>query len=154
MVSGVPGWLSRLSFRLPLRSWSHGLWVRAPCPLCADSSEPGACFGFCVSLSLCPSPIRALSLSAFQKWIKWKSPVVKITLKNSLRGAWVAQSVERPTSARVMISRFVSSSPVSGSGLMAWSLLPILCLPLSLPLPHSCSVSLCLKNKHLKKIFF
>ena len=22
--------------------------------LCADSSEPGACFGFCVSLSLCP----------------------------------------------------------------------------------------------------
>ena len=41
--------------------------------LCADSSEPGACFGFCVclsvclslslslSLSLCPSPIHALS---------------------------------------------------------------------------------------------
>ena len=23
--------------------------------LCADSSEPGVCFGFCVSLSLCPS---------------------------------------------------------------------------------------------------
>ena len=31
--------------------------------LCADSSEPGACFGFCVSLSLCPSPALALSLS-------------------------------------------------------------------------------------------
>ena len=31
--------------------------------LCADSSDPGACFGFCVSLSLCPSPARALSLS-------------------------------------------------------------------------------------------
>ena len=29
----------------------------------------------------------------------------------------------------------------------AWSLLPILCLPLSLLLPRSCSVSLCLKNK-------
>ena len=31
----------------------------------ADSSEPGACFGFYVSLSLCPSPFhaRALSLS-------------------------------------------------------------------------------------------
>ena len=28
----------------------------------AGSSEPGACFGFCVSLSLCPSPARALSL--------------------------------------------------------------------------------------------
>ena len=31
--------------------------------LCADSSEPGACFGFWVSLSLCPSPtVRALTL--------------------------------------------------------------------------------------------
>ena len=30
--------------------------------LCADSSEPGACFGFCVSLSLCPSPTHVLSL--------------------------------------------------------------------------------------------
>ena len=30
--------------------------------LCADSLEPGACFGFCVSLSLCLSPARALSL--------------------------------------------------------------------------------------------
>ena len=31
--------------------------------LCADSSEPGTCFRFCVSLSLCPSPAHALSLS-------------------------------------------------------------------------------------------
>ena len=31
--------------------------------LCADSLEPGACFRFCVSLSLCPSPAHALSLS-------------------------------------------------------------------------------------------
>ena len=35
-----------------------------PCTrLCADSLEPGARFGFCVSLSLCPSPAHALSLS-------------------------------------------------------------------------------------------
>ena len=27
---GVPGRLSRLSVRLQLRSWSHGLWIRAP----------------------------------------------------------------------------------------------------------------------------
>ena len=60
---GVPGWLSLLSDRLQLRSWSHGLWVRAPVGLCADSSEPGACFGFCVSFSLSPLPLaRALSL--------------------------------------------------------------------------------------------
>ena len=39
-------------------------------------------------------------------------------------GAWVAQSVERPTSAQVMISQFVSSSPTSGSGLTAQSLEP------------------------------
>ena len=39
-------------------------------------------------------------------------------------GAWVAQSVERPTSAHVMISRFVGSSPASGSVLTAESLEP------------------------------
>ena len=35
--------------------------------LCADALEPGACFGFCVSLSLCPSRARALSLSLNDK---------------------------------------------------------------------------------------
>ena len=40
--------------------------------------------------------------------------------------AWVAQSVERPTSAQVMISRFVSlsSSSASGSVLICQSLEP------------------------------
>ena len=37
-------------------------------------------------------------------------------------GAWVAQSVKRPTSAQVVISRSVSSSPASGSVLTAQSL--------------------------------
>ena len=69
-------------------------------------------------------------------------------------GAWVAQSVKHLTLAQVMISWLVSSSPTSGSVLTARSLelLPILCLPLSLPLPCSCSVSQKI-NKHLKKIF-
>ena len=44
--------------------------------------------------------------------------------KEISRGAWVAQSVKRPTSAQVMISWPVSSSPASGSGLMAQSLEP------------------------------
>ena len=35
--------------------------------LCADSSEPGACFGFCVSLSLCPSPAQTLSVCLSQQ---------------------------------------------------------------------------------------
>ena len=39
-------------------------------------------------------------------------------------GTWVAQSVKRPTSAQVTISRSVGSSPASGSGLMAQSLEP------------------------------
>ena len=41
------------------------------------------------------------------------------------RGAWVAQWVKRPTSAQIMISWFVSSSPVSGSLLSAQSLEPV-----------------------------
>ena len=40
-------------------------------------------------------------------------------------GAWVAQSVEWPTSAQVMISRSMSSSPASGSVLTAQSLEPV-----------------------------
>ena len=39
---------------------------------CADSSEPGACFGFCVSVCLCPFPACALSLSQNQINIKIK----------------------------------------------------------------------------------
>ena len=42
------------------------------------------------------------------------------------RGAWVAQSVERPTSTQVMISRLVGSSPTLGSVLTAQSLEPAL----------------------------
>ena len=38
--------------------------------LCADSSEPGVCFRFCVSLSLCPSSTHALSLSLKNKHLK------------------------------------------------------------------------------------
>ena len=30
--------------------------------LCADSWEPGACFGFCLSLSLCAPPLLLLTL--------------------------------------------------------------------------------------------
>ena len=56
----------------------------------------------------------------------------------------MAQSVEHPTSAQVMIFQSVSSSPASGSVLGDWSLLWILCLPLPLfPAPaHTLSLSL------------
>ena len=48
-----------------------------------------------------------------------------VTLKCKTRGAWVAQSVGRPTSAQAMTSRSVSSSPTLGSGLTARSLEPV-----------------------------
>ena len=65
-IEGAPRCLSRLSVLLRL---GHDLAVRGfePCVgLCADSSESGACFGCCDSLSLCPSPTRALSHSVSQ----------------------------------------------------------------------------------------
>ena len=73
-------------------------------------------------------------------------------------GAWVAQSVKRPTSAQVRISRLVGSSPASGSVLTARSLEPVsdsVSPSLSLPLPHSHSVSPSLKIYiNFKKNFF
>ena len=66
-----------------------------------------------------------------------------------------AQSVKRPTSAQVMISRSMSSNPVVGFVLMAQSLEPApdsVSPPLSAPpllmLCLSVSVSVSLKNKH------
>ena len=68
----------------------------------------------------------------------------------SPRGAWVAPSVTHPTSAQVMISRSVSSSPTSGSVPTAQGLEPAsdsVSPSLSLTLPHSCSVSVSKTNK-------
>ena len=65
---GAPGWLS------------HDLVVRDFEPrvgLCADSLEPGVCFGFCVCFSLCPLPTHALSPPPLKN--KFKKPLI-ITL--------------------------------------------------------------------------
>ena len=60
-------------------SSGHDLVVREfePCRgLCAGSSEPGACFRFCVCVCVCvcvcPFPACTLSLSVSQKWINVK----------------------------------------------------------------------------------
>ena len=58
------------SVERPNFSSGHDLTVREfePCVrLCADSSEPGACFRFCVSLSLSDPPLFMLCLSLSQK---------------------------------------------------------------------------------------
>ena len=62
-------------------------------------------------------------------------------------GAWVAQSVTCPTSAQVMISQFMGSSPASGSVLTARSLEPASdsVSPLCPTPAHTLSLSL--KNK-------
>ena len=72
---------------------------------------------------------------------------LKFRIKNILImwGTWVAQLVERPTLAQVMISWFLNSSPALGSVLTARSLEPVLdlcvLLSLSLYLTHGQSLS-------------
>ena len=81
------------------------------------------------SLSLCPSPTHRVSLKI-----------------NKLRGAWVVQSIEHPTSAQVMISQFVGLEP--HVGLCADSSEPGACFgfcfsrSLCLSLTHVLSLSL------------
>ena len=85
---------------------------------------------------------------AWEKLIKQQKEIHESTitagdfntpLSKTERGAWVAQSVGRPTSAQVMISWFVSLSPTSGSVLTAQSQEPALdsgSPSLSAPPPH------------------
>ena len=73
-----------------------------------------------------------------------------ILKKVTIGGAWVAQSVEHPTSTQVMISQSVSLSPPSGSILMVWSLLGILSFLLSAPPPLMFSLSLSLSQNKSK----
>ena len=70
-------------------------------------------------------------------------------------GAWVAQWVKSLTSARVMISTFVSSSPMSISVLTAQSLEPtsdFVSPSLWSSSTHALVLSLSKINKTLKKI--
>ena len=70
-----------------------------------------------------------------------------VNFKN-YRGAWVAQSVRRPTSAQVVISRFMSSSSASGSVLTPQSLEPASgSVSPSLSAPPSLTLSLNVSQK-------
>ena len=85
------------------------------------------------------------------KNISEKSGSVK--KRGSDRGAWVAQSVKHPTSAQVIISRFVGLSPTSGSVQTAQSLRPVWdSVSPSLCLSPTCALSLSIsKNKYTLK---
>ena len=71
--------------------------------LCAGSSEPGACFRFCVSLSLCPSPPHTVSICLLKinkcyflnlkhefipRWEKWKTCPHKYLHMNVYSSFW------------------------------------------------------------------
>ena len=74
--------------------------------------------------------------------------------KGGLLGTWVAQSVKRLISARVMISQSASSSPTSGSVLTAQSLEPALdSVSPSLSAPPLLMLCLSLSQKLKKKKF-
>ena len=78
----------------------------------------------------------------------------KVLRRKLIQGAWVAQLVEGPTSAQVMIMQFMSSSPASGSVLAAQSLEPASdSVSPSLSAPPLLMLCLCLSkiNKCLKK---
>ena len=71
--------------------------------------------------------------------------------KLEIRGSWVAQLVERPTSAQVTISQFVGSSPTWGSVPTAQSLEPASdAVSPSLSPPPPLMLCFCLEkmNKH------
>ena len=100
-------------------------------------------------LALCHFPICVLT------GIYWKetaSHPVALTRRVEISwDSWVAQSVERPTSAQVMISHFVSSSPMLGSMLTAQRLEPAsdsVSPSLSLCPSYTHTHTLSLKNKH------
>ena len=103
---------------------------------------PGVCRPHCVTENA-----GVFTCHAFKKKILPENPDSNFSWKIGWsRGTWVAQLVERSTSAQVMISWLWVQAPRWALCWQHWarSLLWILCLPLSPPLPCSRSVSLCL----------
>ena len=99
-----------------------------------------------VSPSPSPSapPLLTLNLSLFSKKEKKRNIKTKFLKINFFGGAWVAQLVERLTSAQVMILQLLSLSPVSSSVLTALSLEPASDSVSPFPSPtHTLSLCLC-----------
>ena len=77
----------------------------------------------CAGLFRC---CRTLSIPHPFQWMPVAFPIVTVTIENTPTwGARVVQSVKHLTSAQVMISQSMSSSPASGSVLTAQSLKPV-----------------------------
>ena len=118
----------------PQPCWRPTLWKDRPPlhPPPTSSSDPSLQTGFSIPEV---DPLTS-------------TPFIRGGRKEDVRGAWVAQSLKNPTSVQVMVSRFASSSPGSGSVLTAQSLEPALdCESPSLSVPSLFMLSLSLKNK-------
>ena len=108
-----------------------------------------------------PVDCHCYCLSRLQAWCRvqgraWThNPEIKIWAEienqSDAWGTWVALSAKRPPPdfGSGLDLRVLSSSPVSSCELTAWSLLGIVSLPLSLPLPHE--HSLWINKQTLKK---
>ena len=105
-----------------------------------NSSRRKLCLGSGRGGEKCSNSIYTLKVepTGFPNRLMWD------VMKNAVAwGTWVAQLVKCPTSAQVMVSQFIGSSPVSGSVLTAQSLEPALT-----PLMFCLSLSLSKINKH------
>ena len=105
-----------------------------------------------ISWSVSSSPASSSVLTA--QSLEPASDSVDISLRTWERGTWVAQLVKCPTSAQVMISWFVGSSPALGSMLTAQSLEPAsnsvcVCVCVSLSAPPLLALCLCLTTSSL-----
>ena len=99
------------------------------------------CGGSCTTVNIYHNlENSALKLNEFSKFYLSKANYLKV------RGTWMAQSVKHLGSGWVMISWFLSSSPISVSLLSEHSRLQILCLKIPSP-THVLS----LENKHVKE---
>ena len=83
-LGGSVGWASDFSSGRDLMVYEFEPHVR----LCADSSEPGACLRFWVSLSLCPFPACVQSLSVSEKKINICHELVIRQALEGKRSSW------------------------------------------------------------------
>ena len=142
----------RFKVSIPLSLWMRAAFVSS---CVCSSSFPKCCrlLGLVhTAFYLClPSPHVAqprVGRNGYSNtWLRGDPCHRNQSLNSKERGVWVAQPVERLTSAQVVISRFMSLSPTSSS---AQSPLQILCPSLSAPplLTLSLSLSLSKINKH------
>ena len=112
---GVPGWLSRLSVPLLLRSWSCGLWVCAPhWALCWQHRAWSLLRFLCLPLSLLLPSMGSMSLSLSLSYKNKFKNIKKKKKELSVTGVpmWLSWlSVWLLISAQVMISQLWDQAP-------------------------------------------